>query len=364
MVRGGRAGHLAAGEFGGGIRWGGERVGEGLVGGFAESSEAAFALLIVGDGFEEMEAAEVGPEAVGDEDLGVGDLPQEEVGDALLAGGADDEVGVGHVSGIEAGVELRLVDAGLDGIVDPFGGEHVFDGDAALVGFSDEIVDEGAGGVDDLGAGTVVEGESEGGAGVFGRLLGGPLHGVLHLLREFMRAADVCHADVVVVHALDIGEQVAAQELHEEVDFIFGAAEVVFEREGVEGDPGEIDARGGLDDELNALGTLLVAEETLEGALASPAAIAVHDDGDVLRHARGIERVVEDTFFGREFVDPVGAMINAAGGGFAHDGLLRMTIAEKAEVGNRDKETGRKPGKIVCSTGVRRMRRGATALVL
>ena len=46
--------------------------------------------------------AEVGPEAVGDEDLGVGDLPEQEVRDALLARGADDEVGVGHVRGVEA----------------------------------------------------------------------------------------------------------------------------------------------------------------------------------------------------------------------------------------------------------------------
>ena len=58
---------------------------DGFVGGFAQASEAAFAALVVGEGFEQMDAAEVRPEAVGDEDLGVGDLPEEEVGDALLA---------------------------------------------------------------------------------------------------------------------------------------------------------------------------------------------------------------------------------------------------------------------------------------
>ncbi len=86
----------------GGDLFGGLEVVEVFVGeGFAEAAEAAFAALVGGDGFEEMEAAEVGPEAIGDEDLGVGDLPEEEVGDALLAGGADDEVGVGHVAGVE-----------------------------------------------------------------------------------------------------------------------------------------------------------------------------------------------------------------------------------------------------------------------
>jgi len=147
---------LAAGQFGRRFCWGRKRVGEGFVGGFAEAAEAALAVLVVGNGFEEVEAAEVGPEAVGDEDLGVGDLPEEEVGDALLARGTDDEVGVGHVRGVESRGDVGLVDAGLDGVIDTLGGEHVFDGDAALVGFGDELVDEGARRVDDLGAGTVV----------------------------------------------------------------------------------------------------------------------------------------------------------------------------------------------------------------
>ena len=51
----------------------------------AEASEATLALLVLGDRFEEVESVEVWPEAVGDEEFGVGDLPEEEVGDALLA---------------------------------------------------------------------------------------------------------------------------------------------------------------------------------------------------------------------------------------------------------------------------------------
>ena len=77
----------------------------------AQAAEAAFAALEVGDGFEQMDAAEVGPEALGDEDLGVGDLPQKIVGDAHLARGADEQIGVGHVRRVEMAVDVFFGDA-------------------------------------------------------------------------------------------------------------------------------------------------------------------------------------------------------------------------------------------------------------
>jgi hypothetical protein len=104
-----------------------------LVGVFVEATEAAVAALVVGDGFDEMQAAEVGPEAVGDEDLGVGDLPEKEVGDALLAGGADEEVGVGHAGGVE-----RAGDGGFVERVECAGAEDVFNRAAARVGLGGE----------------------------------------------------------------------------------------------------------------------------------------------------------------------------------------------------------------------------------
>ena len=285
-----RSGH----EFGDGL----EGLGLFVGGALGEASEAAFAALVVGDGFEEVDAAEVGPEAIGDEDLGVGDLPEEEVGDALLAGGADDEVGVRHVRGVEGAGDVGLVEG-----VECAGAEEVFDGAAAGVGLGGEVGEDGADGVYDFGAGAVVEGEGEGGAGVFGGGLHRPLHGVLDFLGEVVGAADVGHADVVVVHALDVAGEVALEELHEEADLGLGAAQVVFEREGVEGEEGKIDAGGGLDDVLDGFGALLVAEEALEGAFAGPAAIAVHDDGDVLGDSGWVELLVDRLLFGREFVD-------------------------------------------------------------
>jgi len=214
-------------EFGGDALRGFEGVVlafEVLVGAFAEAAEAAFALLVVVDGLKEMDAAEVGPEAVSDKDLGVSDLPEEEVGDALLAGGADDEIRVRHVRGIEVGGELGFVDAGLDGV----DLEEVFEGAAALVGLFDERGDEHARGVDDLRAGTVVEGKGQGGAGVLASLFLGPLHGFLDFLGKAGGAANICHAYIVVVHTLDVSDEVALEETHQETDLCLGSAKIVF----------------------------------------------------------------------------------------------------------------------------------------
>src|SRR3954469_5545879 len=72
--------------------------------------EAALAVLEVEDRLVQLAAAEVRPEHARDVELRVRDLPEEEVGDALLAGGADQEIRVRHVGGEQPRRELLLVD--------------------------------------------------------------------------------------------------------------------------------------------------------------------------------------------------------------------------------------------------------------
>src|SRR4051812_356909 len=57
-------------------------------------TEPAIARLKCCDGFEEIVFAEVRPETIGEVQLGVRSAPQEEVRDALLTAGADEEVDV------------------------------------------------------------------------------------------------------------------------------------------------------------------------------------------------------------------------------------------------------------------------------
>ena len=78
---------------------------------FTESAVAAFAALEVGNGFEEMDAAEVGPEALGDEDFGVSDLPEQVIREAHLARSADEQIGIGHMRGVEMAVDVIFRDA-------------------------------------------------------------------------------------------------------------------------------------------------------------------------------------------------------------------------------------------------------------
>ena len=78
--------------------------------GFVDPAVAALARLEVDDRLEEIAAAEIGPEHFGDVDLRVGDLPEQEVRDAQLAAGADEQVGIVDVGGVEMIGEELLVD--------------------------------------------------------------------------------------------------------------------------------------------------------------------------------------------------------------------------------------------------------------
>ena len=67
-----------------------------------ERAEAAVAAGVFLRGFEKVGLMEVGPELLEDDHFRVADLPEQEVRHAQLAGGADEQVGVGDVRGVEA----------------------------------------------------------------------------------------------------------------------------------------------------------------------------------------------------------------------------------------------------------------------
>src|ERR1700722_11531573 len=70
----------AAGRVGPGVGW----VGQPAAGSGIDGPEAAYPALVVDDRLVEVAAPHVGPQDLGEDQLAVGDLPQQEIGDARL----------------------------------------------------------------------------------------------------------------------------------------------------------------------------------------------------------------------------------------------------------------------------------------
>jgi len=81
--------------------------------GTGHATEPPLPTLELGDRRHQVLAGKVGPVDVDEAELGVRRLPQQEVGEPLLAGGADQEVGIREVAGVQEAGEGALVD-GMD----------------------------------------------------------------------------------------------------------------------------------------------------------------------------------------------------------------------------------------------------------
>src|SRR4051794_23258494 len=73
----------------------------------ADGAIAAFAAVVLADCRFHIGLGEVRPQRVEEDQLGVCRLPQEEVAEALLAGGANDHVGIGQPGGRKLARERR-----------------------------------------------------------------------------------------------------------------------------------------------------------------------------------------------------------------------------------------------------------------
>ena len=84
----------------------GSRAG-GRSSGGPDVAETALPVLVFEDGLEEVRRPEIGPEDRRDPDLGVGDLPEQEVRDPHLAARPDEQVGIGQAGGVEMARRTR-----------------------------------------------------------------------------------------------------------------------------------------------------------------------------------------------------------------------------------------------------------------
>src|SRR5262249_50954685 len=68
------------------------------------------AAVIFADGIFEIALGEIRPQAIEKDQLGIGQLPEQEIADALFAAGADNEIGIGNPDSEELLAERGLVD--------------------------------------------------------------------------------------------------------------------------------------------------------------------------------------------------------------------------------------------------------------
>src|SRR5262249_21100891 len=77
----------------------------------ADAAISPFAPPEFGNRLLQVLLAEIRPQRVDEPQLGVGTLPQQEIADALLAAGADQQIRIGHARRQQLLLEARFVDA-------------------------------------------------------------------------------------------------------------------------------------------------------------------------------------------------------------------------------------------------------------
>src|SRR5688500_6823107 len=91
------------------------------------------------------------------------------------------------------------------------------------------------------------------------------------------------------VQFLGFGLDGAAEDVEDALDLLLRATPVLG-RERPEGEVANADFPRRVGNAADILGACLMALEAGEAALVRPPPVAIHDDGDMARHARGIDR--------------------------------------------------------------------------
>ena len=228
-------------------------------------------MLEVCDGLQEVFLAKVGPKNWGEEEFGVGDLPEEEVGNAEVATGANEEVGVRYGRGGEVGG---------DG-----GGGDVIGIEGSALGVNGDTT-EGIGYLPPSGvAERKYECESRASSGVGDTLVKSGADGFRHA----RKVANDSEADTILEHGGRFVFNAGDEEVHERMDF-GGRSVPVFGGEGVEGEVADAHFSGGGDGVTHGGDGVFVSFGTIETAPEGPTSVAVHDDGDMSRQVAVHER--------------------------------------------------------------------------
>ena len=130
---------------------------------------------------------------------------------------------------------------------------------------------------------------------------------------ERLGAADHVEADVVAQQRRELEAEVALEQHHQRADFS-GRALPVLDRERVERQHLEAEPRRGFDDVADRVDAGAMPFDARQVPLAGPAAVAVHDDGDVPRQPIEFD-LARQRLFGPAGGNPLQQLIEAHGVG-------------------------------------------------
>ncbi|SPE56269.1 hypothetical protein SBV1_2320021 [Verrucomicrobia bacterium] len=224
--------------------------------------KAAVPAVVFFQGGIELGFAEVRPERGGDHQLGVRNLPEEEVADSHLTAGADEHVRVRKVSRVEMLAKNFL-------------------GDVRGVEFAvADLLSEAAHGVHNFGASPIAERHDQSEPIIFSERGDGLLEMLLDEFGQPVNLADDFEPDIVFVQLGGLGLEIMDQVLHEGIDLVFRPVPV-FDGKGVKGKVLDGQLAGSANDDAGGFSAGAMALDPGEVPLPGPAAIAIHDDGNV-----------------------------------------------------------------------------------
>jgi hypothetical protein len=283
-----------------------------------QTAVAAFAFLEFNEGFEQASAIEVGPQCFADVHFGVGNLPQQEIAYAHFSAGANEQIWIGQAFGVQIARNFILGDALKVAIGN--GMRMLFRGVAmywvspirgyvivalgncmaarcvAVTAVAGALRENGVHGIDYFGAAAVIERDAQAHAGVSGGLFGSLAHIFLHSHWKLIDAAEKAHADVIALDEGHFFADIFAQQLHEEIGFNFGAAPIL-NGKSVKRQSFDVQPRASFNRGAGSFGAVAMAGDARKMTALRPAAVAVHDDRHVARHARKIELFEQFGFF-------------------------------------------------------------------
>ena len=271
----------------------------------ADEAEAALAAGVLAEREVELGGAEVGPRRLGEVELRVGALEEHEIADPMIAAGTDQEIGARRARrphrvaeglfGDARGVELAR--GGARG--EPLRGAH------------------------DVLPRAVRDREAKQHAITAGRRLFEPPNRAAARGGERFDVADHLNARALIDELSALGDRKPLEEPVERLHLVGGALLVV-EAQREHGERLDPRFAGGADDLANAIGAALVAGDAREPARLRPAAVAVEDDRDVSRDARGGARGGVE---GRHPGSPEGATSKHHGGASQEECLGKRSKA-------------------------------------